>query len=115
MPTASLKPCGQPGCQALTSSGRCDAHKSNDTRKSSGQRGYTYRWDRLSQSWRKRNPLCVVCESNDKVTPVALVDHIVPTHVAPDRMFDETNLQSLCRPCHKVKTDADLKIYGSAR
>lgn len=31
------------------------------------------------------------------------VDHIIKRSVAPDRIYDETNLQLLCRPCHVAK------------
>ena len=38
------------------------------------------------------------------------VDHIVPFKGKDDPLrLDETNLQSLCRPCHATKTAADYR------
>ena len=31
------------------------------------------------------------------------VDHIIKRSIAPDRVFDETNLQLLCNICHRTK------------
>lgn len=31
------------------------------------------------------------------------VDHIRKRSLAPDRVFDESNLQILCSPCHRRK------------
>lgn len=56
-----------------------------------------------------------MCTDDDRITPADLVDHIVPVHVAPDRVFDTSNLQSLCRSCHAKKTAEDVKRYGAAR
>jgi 5-methylcytosine-specific restriction endonuclease McrA len=33
-------------------------------------------------------------------TLAEVVDHIVPVREAPDRAFDQTNLQSMCAACH---------------
>lgn len=41
------------------------------------------------------------------MTLAEIVDHIVPVDVAPGRRLDDSNLQSLCRSCHAVKTNAD--------
>jgi 5-methylcytosine-specific restriction endonuclease McrA len=46
--------------------------------------------------------LCVVCRLVDLLTDAEEVDHIVPLeHGGSD---DDSNLQSLCKACHKAKT-----------
>ena len=37
------------------------------------------------------------------------VDHRIPLDVAPERMYDETNLQTLCRDCHFSKSQEERK------
>ena len=37
------------------------------------------------------------------------VDHRVPLDIAPDRMYDLDNLQSLCRGCHFDKTRGERR------
>ena len=35
------------------------------------------------------------------------VDHIIPLRLAPELVFEPSNLQRLCVPCHKAKTKSD--------
>lgn len=50
-------------------------------------------------------PLCVMCQAKGRLRVAVEVDHIVPlSKGGPD---DDTNRQSLCKPCHKDKTRAD--------
>jgi len=46
---------------------------------------------------------CVKCASTERVQ----VDHIVPVSRGGSE-FDNANLQTLCRPCHKEKTRQEL-------
>ena len=115
MPVASATPCNKPGCGKLTHGRFCDAHKgAGDDRRSAQARGYDSKWTALSKRYRQANPLCEQHLARDEFVPVALVDHIVPVHVAPDRRMDTSNLQSLCRDCHAEKTEQDVLRYGSA-
>ncbi|WP_433969720.1 HNH endonuclease signature motif containing protein [Tunturiibacter gelidiferens] len=38
------------------------------------------------------------------------VDHKVPISVSPERRLDISNLQSLCRACHRAKTANEQRI-----
>jgi len=69
------------------------------------QRGYTRRWDKVAKHWRTNvQKVCQVCLIDDVVSPAQVVDHIVP-HRGDMRLFwDESNWQSLCKPCHDRKT-----------
>lgn len=73
----------------------------------------TARWRRLRAMQLSNHPCCAYCERLGIVTPATLVDHIVPVRLDRARAFDQTNLQSLCAPCHnsikqrEERADAD--------
>jgi 5-methylcytosine-specific restriction enzyme A len=52
-------------------------------------------WNRLRRRWLMLNPACAACG-----LAAEEVHHVEPRSVAPDRLMDPTNLQSLCRRCH---------------
>lgn len=52
------------------------------------------------------HPLCVECKKAGRVTLATVPDHIVAlTNGGED---SESNLQSLCDECHRIKTAQDL-------
>lgn len=46
--------------------------------------------------------LCQCCRRAGRLTPATEVDHITP--LAEGGTDDETNLESICTPCHRRKT-----------
>lgn len=61
-------------------------------------------------SWRKaraihlvNQPFCVNCANNNIMRHAAVVDHIIPLRLGGE-LLDESNLQSLCHPCHNSKS-----------
>lgn len=68
----------------------------------------TKMWRRVSESFRKRNPLCAHCASRQRVKAADLVDHIVERSDGGDD-YSVTNLQSLCHPCHNTKTASEKR------
>lgn len=110
MPSAPLKPCNDPGCGQLVSGRYCKEHEEKHRKsagyqhtKTSTQRGYGYKWQKLRQIVFKRdNKLCQICLSNGRVTVAMVVDHIKPK--AKGGTDDMANLQSLCPKCHDYKT-----------
>lgn len=121
MPSAAPSPCRHPGCTALVrdGAGYCEAHKraapgsfSDTERGTRHERGYGTDWDKRRLRILKRdNGLCQECLRNGVLTAVggrpytAYCDHIVPkTEGGTD---DDSNLQTLCRACHTVKTDRE--------
>ena len=80
-----------------------------DTRTTSRERGYDGKWEKLRNWWIRQHP---VCQWPGCWRPAAIVDHVVPIDVAPERRLDETNLQSLCRSHHSVKTNEDKRRYN---
>jgi 5-methylcytosine-specific restriction endonuclease McrA len=74
---------------------------------SSTQRGYTYAWQKARERFLDAHPLCVECEAEARTTPATIVDHKIP-HRGDQKLFwDETNWQSMCKPHHDAKTQAE--------
>jgi 5-methylcytosine-specific restriction enzyme A len=83
----------------------------NDNEKKLAQK-YVYntsRWIKLRTAKLMNNPLCEECKKNDKIEPAIEIHHIKPFMEGTDINqiiwlgFDYTNLQSLCKDCHKNK------------
>ena len=62
------------------------------------------RWVKLSRIHLASNPLCVRCQKRGRVVRAKEVDHIKPARKYPELKYESSNFQSLCRPCHGVKT-----------
>ena len=67
--------------------------------------GYGAQWKSISVAWLRDHPMCVRCEQRDRRVVAVHADHIIPVSVAPARVHDLTNIQSLCRSCHTIKTN----------
>ena len=103
MPKKSKHPCSYPGCPNLTDSRYCEVHKQPD-RPSAAKRGYNSKWRRLSKAYLHKHPMCVHCMQQGRYVPATVVDHIIPHRGNPTLMWDESNWQALCKPCHDKKT-----------
>lgn len=69
-----------------------------------------------SQKWRKlrkwffvNNPLCAECLRNGTVKEGTDVDHITPIRLGGE-VYDENNLQTLCKSCHNRKSAKEAHI-----
>lgn len=82
-------------------------------RPNAGDRGYDAQWRKVRNMYAKRHPLCETCEAKGRVTPMQLVDHIIPLRAGGARL-DPRNLQSMCNPCHAEKTEKDRGLYPEA-
>lgn len=58
------------------------------------------------------HPLCVMCDKEGKVEPARVADHVRPHRGDAALFWDETNLQSLCRPHHDRDKQATEKRGG---
>jgi len=101
--------CPAPGCNVITSGGRCERHKAKrfqgTTKNRSGDPFYSSAdWIALRDWKRADTPLCEECESRGVLKAMAHVDHIKPRCDRPDLELDASNLQSLCESCHNRKT-----------
>ena len=110
MPRSSI--CPEFGCKTLTRGGRCQAHTkinkwggegSRDDRPSRHERGYDAKWVRVRAAVIARDKgLCQVCLKAGIITQAREVDHIV--NKASGGGNEWSNLQALCKRCHRVKT-----------
>lgn len=114
MPRAPATPCRQQGCPKLVPvPGYCDAHRSaqyavynraRTARESPDDAFYhTQRWRRLRDQHMREEPLCRSCRARGMTVAGQVVDHITPVKQGGDR-WDPANLQTLCNPCHEVKS-----------
>ena len=57
------------------------------------------------EKWLSANPLCKACDQAGRTAAAMHVDHVVP--LADGGPDVEANMQSLCIPCHKMKTNRE--------
>lgn len=116
MAKAAPKPCGHPGCGVLVRDGssRCPKHpqlqwakKPIPTKRITGRRLQAMRAELF-----RRNPLCVECQRQGRVTLATQRDHIKP--LAEGGQDDSDNEQGLCAPCHEGKSLAEA-VRGRRR
>ena len=74
------------------------------TRPNAHQRGYTHKWRELRDKFLRSNPLCAKCGRGGED-----VDHIIPIRSGGTHQWK--NLQTLCRPCHRIKTEEDKNKF----
>lgn len=119
MPTKPRHPCNQPGCPELTHERFCDAHRKAERKRfdanrgTTKQRGYAGTWPARRKLWLQAHPLCAEHERNGEVVAATEVDHVIPK--ARGGADDESNLQSLCGPCHSRKTAREVGFVGGTR
>ena len=107
MPRKAMIPCKHNGCPNLAEVGvgYCEEHSSErPTRASATERGYGYRWRKVRAAYLRKHPLCVKCMADGRYVQATVVDHIQPHRGNPVLMWDESNYQALCKPCHDKKT-----------
>ncbi|MBX9476485.1 HNH endonuclease [Yersinia enterocolitica] len=110
MPARIPKACRKRGCVGTVTdrSGYCEKHLNEgwlryQQGKSRHQRGYGRLWEiRRTRVLKRDNYLCQACLCKGRVVEAKTVDHIISkAHGGTD---DDSNLQSLCWPCHRAKT-----------
>ncbi len=118
MPAKAPKPCRHCKKATTNSNGYCDDHQEyavgwqdRQKGKTTTQRGYGWKWQKLrKQVLQRDNYLCQPCAAKGVYQTANDVDHIVNKESGGK---DElSNLQSICRECHKVKTQSESKRGG---
>ena len=113
------KLCGWPGCECLTDGGYyCNKHKviseqrrkENDSKRAfKNAARYT---DYRSPEWRKLSAMVIkergTCERCGCCLNLQ-VHHIIPVRYAPELFLDKANLMVLCRQCHQVETQREIR------
>jgi 5-methylcytosine-specific restriction protein A len=108
VPRKALKPCKHPGCPHLTPGKYCEQHLPlHPERESAERRGYNHRWRKVRAAYLRRHPLCVKCLAEGRYVTATVVDHIKPHRGDPHLMWDVSNYQALCKPCHDRKTGTE--------
>ena len=76
------------------------------------------KWKLLRAKKLQSNPVCEVCEANNRSTLATEVHHTVPVESVSHElgmrqlMFDYNNLQSLCHSCH---SDAHRRAFSHSK
>lgn len=110
MPTRPPRVCAGCGEAASGRCPRCQPEAAWTRKPQSWRQGSTRRWRRFRANWLAEHPLCAGWPRGYRCGRVAdELDHIIglgafPEHQREDARFDERNVQSLCRDCHRKKT-----------
>jgi hypothetical protein len=72
-------------------------------------RGYDHDWLELRRAHLEHEPYCRHCRARGVQRRAAMVDHIEPLRLSPERRLDPSNLQSLCLSCHAAKTHEERR------
>jgi 5-methylcytosine-specific restriction enzyme A len=120
MPSLPPRPCTAPRCTAYATKGaRCANHQPepwvSSAAKSRHERGYGCDWVKIrSQRLAIDDHMCQICLSMGRYTMASQVDHVI--NKASGGTDHINNLQSVCAPCHKLKTQSEsgAKRTGSA-
>ncbi|WP_056967216.1 HNH endonuclease [Liquorilactobacillus sucicola] len=119
-----MKQCNHAGCRKLIpfDTAYCDKHRQDSKRKphdaidskaESIRVHHSYKWRKISERYRLKNPVCEQClkdvrdpnSGNFEGIPrfSTSVDHIKPLFLGGDP-YNEDNLQALCEVCHNKKS-----------
>lgn len=127
MPDKPARPCPHPGCGVLTTGGRCDKHKKQKWKENRSDNAIynNTRWVKFRAMWLRRHPLCgdresvrspehSICTESGRAVAATVVDHIKPHRGDLSLVYDEANLQSLCKDCHDRKTGQEMRVFQTS-
>lgn len=116
--------CGEPLCvrYAMAGSAYCETHaaqhartyRGREDRRSAARLYRSCQWVALRRQQLGALPFCAECLRAGRYTLASEVDHVVPHRNDERLFFDPSNLQSLCKPCHSVKTAREDGGFGRA-
>lgn len=72
-------------------------------RGTASSRGYDAAWKKIRDRKLAIDPLCEHCARDGRVTVAAMVHHVREVAVAPTLRLSQSNLESLCSPCHQAE------------
>lgn len=91
---------GRKCCHKATKGRFCDIHQDQEPK-------YGRPWRRIREAFLRESPSNWVCSRCGQLLRCPQVDHRVPFRGNVQLRDDMSNLQSLCGPCHRVKTQED--------
>ena len=71
---------------------------------SAASRGHDHRWRAFRAAALAASPLCADCLARGVVTPATEAHHVAKLRDAPERRLDPSNVMSLCRAHHSMRT-----------
>lgn len=116
MPVMPKDQCVEYGCKkpSIPHSVYCEVHAppgkvKTQTRKNAND-AYKHRsWESVRIAQLSGNPLCQCCLNSGLVRSATVVDHVFPWRKIGKHAFMRNIFQSLCPPCHSVKTGLEQK------
>ena len=106
-----MKICTYTGCHKLiplNGPSRCEEHKFIPFKNAKRSNEGLYRnkkWIKLKQMIKDRDIRCVECGSEIDLE----VHHIIPPRGNEELFYNITNLQLLCKVCHRKKTNKEIR------
>src|SRR5262249_25643067 len=100
---ASMRPCLEPGCNALAAGPRCPLHSRLRTPEQRAIRN-SRQWRRLSAATRRARPLCVDCLAAGRVELAIDVHHEPAGAIGGQLLAVGDQLTPLCKICHGKRT-----------
>jgi len=128
-----IKICAAAGCRATTSKRHCTVHAAVVAKKdkekakkraieSSKRYDPKYKKFYSSSAWKalrnkkiKDSPLCEHCMKRDIVKAATDIDHIIEIKDDFSMRLQYSNLQSLCRSCHMLKTRREKLVRSDSK
>lgn len=117
MPTRAKKICAHPQCgKTITAGAYCHDHMQAkgsaskswmDTSDHQRKVYHSARWKALRKKILRASPCCIKCKEDGRIVAASHVDHIKAVKDG-GAIWDEENLQSLCRSCHSSKTSQEI-------
>lgn len=93
-------------CNQLAVNGAyCPLHRPAPPEKTTDPFYLSVAWRRFRDWYINQHPLCEQCEREGRLTPAAMVDHIIEIKDG-GMLTSEENAESLCWKCHGIKTAA---------
>ena len=110
----ALQVCLEPGCGVLSRSSRCEKHeqeakREHNERNPSDPFYYSAKWRKLRLRYVRQHPLCEICNSEGRISRGTEVHHKNPRALAPELELVWSNLQTLCRACHRIETAQEMR------
>jgi len=90
--------------KSTTESRRYDRARYDEKRPSANERGYDAAWQKVRKHHLTFNPLCVDCLKMFLFIPAREVHHVIKVADRPDMRDVPSNMMSLCKRCHSVRT-----------